>query len=150
VWAGSPIHPRDRFRSIALEKVAALAKAPGVSFFSFQKGPAAEQAKAPPPGMKLVDLSNDLTDFAESAALLANLDLLISVDTAAVHLAGAMGAPVWTLIDYNPDWRWLLDRTDSPWYPTMRLFRQTRFYDWSETLELAAEALREFVHQKHG
>src|SRR5207237_1171571 len=134
---------------IALERLAPLvAAAPGVTFFSLQKGPAAAQASAPPAGMKLVDLSQQMEDFADSAALLANLDLLIAVDTAIVHLAGAMAMPTWTLIDFNPDWRWLLGRSDSPWYPTMRLFRQTRYFDWSETIGQVGEALREFVERK--
>jgi hypothetical protein len=83
----------------------------------------------------IVDLTSHLTDFAETAALVSCLDLVISVDTSVVHLAGALGRPVWTLLPYSPDWRWLLDRDDSPWYPTMRLFRQTAARDWAGVVD---------------
>src|SRR5213076_1531308 len=105
------------------------AQFPNVVFFSLQKGDAASQAANPPPGMDLVNLTGGLSDFAQTAALIANLDLIISVDTAAVHLAGAVGKPVWTLLAFCPDFRWMLNRDDSPWYPTMRLFRQEKFGD---------------------
>jgi len=94
--------------------------------------------------MVLRDYTSDLMDFADTAALLENLDLLITVDTSVAHLAGAMGKPVWLLLPFVPDWRWLLHREDSPWYPTLRLFRQQARGNWSEVMVRVAEALKEF------
>ena len=99
-----------------------------------QKGGASIEAGAPPAGLPLIYFAEDLKDFADTAALLANLDLVITADTAVAHLAGAMGKPVWTLLPFVPDWRWLLDRSDSPWYPPMRLFRQPRLMDWAPVI----------------
>ena len=144
-WAGRPEHKNDRNRSMPLARFAPLAQVPGVRFYSLQKGEAAAQAKAPPAGMELIDWTEELNDFADTAALIANLDLVISVDTAVVHLAGAMGKPVWTLLPFAPDWRWLLDRQDSPWYPTMRLFRQPSIGDWDSVMQRVAGALSELV-----
>jgi Tfp pilus assembly protein PilF len=146
-WAGRAEHWNDRNRSVALAVLAPLASVPGILFLSLQKGPASQQAAAPPPGMELVDHTADLHDFADTAALVANLDLVISVDTAIVHLAGALAKPVWTLLPFCPDWRWLLDRSDSPWYPTMRLFRQSAAGDWASVMNLVAGELRQrLVH----
>jgi len=133
-WAGNPAHKNDRNRSLALEKLAPLAGAPDTVFFSLQKGPQSEEALNPPAGLKLIDLQNDLPDFHHTAAAIMNLDLVISVDSAVAHLAGALGRPVWTLLPFAPDWRWMLDRTDSPWYPTMRLFRQKQRGDWDSVV----------------
>jgi len=142
-WAGNPGHLADRRRSVTLATLAPLARAPGVTFYSLQKGEAAAQAAAPPPGMKLVDLTEREKDFSDTAALLTHLDLVVSVDTAIAHLAGAMGVPVWTMIPFGPDWRYHLARSDNPWYPTMRLFRQEREGDWSGVVErLLRELLR--------
>ena len=91
--------------------------------------------------MELIDYMVELDDFADTAALVANLDLVIAVDTSVAHLAGAMGKPVWVLLPYAPDWRWLLEREDSPWYPTMRLFRQKSRGDWGEVIDRVAQAL---------
>jgi len=125
-WSGNPRHHRDRQRSLPPELIPTLtAGLPGISFLSVQHG-------APPPGV--LSLDDRLTDFADTAGLMANLDLTISVDTAAAHLAGALGLPVWVLLSYAPDFRWMLDREDSPWYPTMRLFRQRRLGDWGHLL----------------
>jgi len=140
-WAGSPTHNNDRQRSLKLADLARLAGVSGVRFYSLQKGAAAGEAKAPPPGMELTDWTPELNDFAATAALLAHLDLVIAVDTAVVHLAGAMGKPVWTMIPFVPDWRWLLEREDSPWYPTMRLFRQPRIGDWDSVIARMALTL---------
>jgi Flp pilus assembly protein TadD len=144
VWAGNPGFPGDALRSLDFAVYAPLAQAPGVVFYSLQKGEAAAQAKNPPPGMRLIDLGPDLNDFADTAAALAHLDLLISVDTSIVHLAGAMARPVWTLVPFVPDFRWLLKREDSPWYPTMRLFRQGSANDWAGVIGRIAEALKEY------
>jgi len=148
VWAGNPAHKNDRNRSLKPANLAPLAEVPGVQFLSLQKGDTAAETETPPLGMKLVDVAEELKDFADTAALLANLDLVIAVDTAVVHLAGAMGKPVWTLLPFAPDWRWLLDRPDSPWYPTMRLFRQPAIGDWDSVMAGVREHLQLLVHSR--
>jgi len=145
-WAGHPAHKNDRRRSFKLASLAPLAEVSGMRFISLQKGDAAAEARTPPAGIKLVDVAEELKDFADTAALLANLDLVIAVDTAVVHLAGAMGKPVWTLLPFAPDWRWLLERSDSPWYPTMRLFRQPATGDWDSVMAEVREQLQLLVH----
>ncbi len=145
VWAGQPLNIRDGERSIAFSMLAPLVRTTGVTFYSLQTGDAASQAKHPPRGMELIDLTADIRDFADTAALISHLDLVISVDTAVAHLAGAMAKPVWVMITSVPDWRWLLDREDSPWYPTMRLFRQTVRGHWDDVVRRVAEALRAFA-----
>jgi Flp pilus assembly protein TadD len=142
VWAGSPGHKNDRNRSMRVEQFAALANVSNVEFHSLQKGPAAEQSSTPPRGFGLIDRTGQLADFADTAALIANLDLVISVDTSVVHLAGAMGKPVWVLLPLAPDWRWMLDREDTPWYPTIRLFRQDASGEWEGVVHRIAIALR--------
>jgi len=137
-WAGSATHKNDRNRSLPLAKLAPLAQE-GVEFFSLQVGPGAIQT-----GMRLTDLTSRLHDFADTAALIAELDLIISVDTAVVHLAGAMGKPVWVLLPEPADWRWMLRREDSPWYPTMRLFRQSRPGEWDEPIARMSQELAKF------
>jgi tetratricopeptide (TPR) repeat protein len=144
-WAGRPTHQNDRIRSIELNTLAPLAGAKGVRFYSLQKGPAARQAGAPDAAIEVVDFSDQLVDFVDTAALIANLDLVITVDTAVAHLAGAMGKPVWVLLAHLPDWRWMLDREDSPWYPTMRLFRQNAPGQWNDVIARVAECLENFV-----
>jgi tetratricopeptide (TPR) repeat protein len=144
VWSGNPAHKNDHNRSIPLAALAPLANVPGILLVSLQKSPASQQAVAPPPQIQLLDCTADLHDFADTAALVANLDLVISVDTAIVHLAGALAKPVWTLLPFCPDWRWLLDRCDSPWYPTMRLFRQPAIGDWTSVVQLLAAELAKF------
>ena len=143
-WAGNPVHKNDRNRSMRLNQLAPLAAAGDIEFHSLQKGPAAAQPLQPSAGMKLIDFSADLTDFAETAALIENLDLVICVDTAVAHLAGAMGKPVWVLLPFEPDWRWMLNRADSPWYPSMRLFRQTTPGNWNEVIERVRRALADY------
>jgi ADP-heptose:LPS heptosyltransferase len=144
VWAGSSKTPNNRQRSIKLANLAPLCQTPGVRFFSLQKGDPATEAKNPPAGMKLVDWTAQISDFADTAALIANLNLVISVDTSVAHLAGAMGKPVWTLLPFVSDWRWLAEREDSPWYPTMRLFRQAAAGDWSGVISRIAGELAMF------
>jgi ADP-heptose:LPS heptosyltransferase len=104
-------------------------------FFSLQLARGAERVVTDAFHSKLVDLTEHIRDFSDTAALLENLDLIISVDTAVAHLAGALGKRVWTLIPFSPDWRWLLDREDSPWYPTMRLYRQPKPGDWETVVQ---------------
>jgi tetratricopeptide (TPR) repeat protein len=145
VWAsGQAIHGK----SLALSALAPLARVPGVRFYSLQKGAAASEAAHPPPGMDIVDWTDQLADFADTAALLANLHLVISVDTAVTHLAGALAKPVWTLLRCVPDWSWLLGREESLWYPTMRLFRQPARGDWGSVVARVADALRERVNER--
>ena len=144
-WAGNPGFKQNRYRNIPLERFLPLTEVPGVAFYSLQKGGEAEEAKNPPAGMKLFDHTEDISDFSDTAAFIENLDLIISVDTVIAHLAGALGKPVWTLLPFSPEWRWLLDREDSPWYPTMRLFRQTSFGDWQSVIARAAAELRGMV-----
>jgi hypothetical protein len=138
VWAGRPAHRRDRHRSIAPANLALLTQVPGTRFFSLQKG----DAPQPPLDFPLTDWTTELGDLANTAGLMANLDLVISVDTAVAHLAGALAKPVWLLLPFAPDWRWMWDRPNSPWYPTMRLFRQTVPGDWDDVIERVAVALR--------
>lgn len=151
VWAGAPRQAQpasnatDRRRSIALARYARLAAIPGLSFVSLQKGDAAAQTLAPPAGLQIHDWTDGLDDFSDTAALIAALDLVISVDTAVVHLAGALGKPVWMLNRFDTCWRWLLGRNDSPWYPTLRQFRQPAPGDWDLVLEAVARALAGLV-----
>ncbi|MGD1278053.1 MAG: tetratricopeptide repeat protein [Tepidisphaeraceae bacterium] len=145
VWAGRPSHANDRNRSLPLAALAPLGRVPGVWLCSLQKGDAAKQAQPPPSGMELADFTSELQDLADTAALLANLDLVITVDTAVAHLAGAMAKPVWVLLPLAPDWRWMLDRPDSPWYPTMRLYRQTSLGDWSTVIQSVGQELEQLA-----
>jgi tetratricopeptide (TPR) repeat protein len=148
VWAGSPrredpnTSATDRRRSITLDHYSPLAALSGHSLISLQKGEPAGQTRTPPPGMTLHDWTAELEDFADTAALVEALDLVISVDTSVVHLAGALGKPVWVLNRYDQCWRWLLNRTDSPWYPAARLFRQPSPGDWSGVMRDVVQALR--------
>lgn len=134
VWAGNPTHLRDRFRSLALAQLAPLASVPGVRFFALQKGSGEREAAAPPAGFAIDNLGPELGDFLDTAAVIASLDLVISVDTSVAHLAGALGRPIWTLLPRPADWRWLQDGETSPWYPTMRLYRQRTRGDWAEVI----------------
>jgi Flp pilus assembly protein TadD len=139
-WAGNPRQPNDHKRSSSLAAFAPLAQLPGVQFYSLQMGAAAAQLQSPPAGMRIIDLAPQIRSFADTAAMIEALDLVVSVDTSVAHLAGALGKPVWVPLAYAADWRWLLDRTDSPWYPTMRLFRQPRPGDWEPPMrEIAAQ-----------
>jgi len=127
VWAGNPNHAGDRHRSIQLSVLSPLLDVPGVRFFSLQVGPRAGELHQRPFVRRVVDLAPGLVDFAETAAAVSALDLVISVDTAVAHIAGALGLPTWIMLPVNADWRWLRERRDSPWYPSMRLYRQENF-----------------------
>ena len=147
-WGGNPSHTREAQRSIQLERLEPLTRIAGTVFYSLQKGPAAAQLQRKPPGMRLIDLDAQQADFADTAAIVANLDLVISIDTSVAHLAGAMGKPVWILLHSLPDWRWLLDRQDSPWYPTARLFRQSAAGDWSDVVDRLSTELRRMLENR--
>jgi tetratricopeptide (TPR) repeat protein len=147
VWAGRPGLVADRRRSIALERFAPLAEVPGVSLVSLQKGAAAASVHASS-ALRLHDFTDDLLDFADTAALVASLDLVIGVDTSVIHLAGALGRPVWLLDRFDNCWRWLRGREDSPWYPTLRLFRQTAPGDWEGVIARVGVALRGLVDSR--
>lgn len=140
-WAGSSTQSRNRERSATLEAFAPLADLKGVRFFSLQIG---DTSRAPGvAGLHLVDLTSNIRSFDDTAALIANLDLVVSVDTGVCHLAGAMGKPTLAMLAYSADWRWLLDRDDSPWYPTMRLFRQPARRDWASVMPRIRDAIGE-------
>jgi hypothetical protein len=151
VWAGgarvglTEAQTADQRRSLPLTALSPLASVANCSFVSLQVGSPSEQAARPPAGMTLYDNTSTLRNFADTAALIGNLDLVISVDTSTAHLAGAMGRPVWLLNRFDTDWRWFLDRDDSPWYPTMRIFRQPKPGDWASVVQAVARALREFA-----
>jgi Tfp pilus assembly protein PilF len=147
VWAGRPEHKNDRDRSCSLKVFLPIAELGDISLYSLQKGKAAKQAQNPPRGMKLLDYTEEIRDFSDTAALIENLDLIVSVDTSVVHLAGALGKPVWTLLPFAPDWRWLLNREDSPWYPTMRLFRQTAQGDWESVIAKVTDDILKIIGQ---
>jgi Flp pilus assembly protein TadD len=137
VWSGSPGHRNDTNRSIPPDALSNLANLPNIALISLQRnGPPSETLK-----QSLIDFTPALTDLAQTAALIANVDLVISVDTAVAHLAGALAKPTWLLLPYAPDWRWLLDRDDSPWYATLRLFRQPAPGNWTEPLSRIARAI---------
>ena len=145
VWAGNPLYRRDARRSIALELFSDLTRMDGLRWYSLQVGEPAEALATPPPGLTLVDLGPRQRDLADAASLVASLDLVITVDTSVAHLAGAMGKPVWILVPKPSDWRWLLNRVDSPWYPTARLFRQRVAGDWAQVVNDVRQALVSLV-----
>ena len=130
VWAGNPKHPNDRDRSLPAHYLQPLTRLPGIQCWSLQVGAAAPDT---PEGIE--NLAPELTDFAETAAAIAELDLTITIDTAVAHLAGSLGKPVWLLVQYASDWRWMLDRKDTPWYASMRIFRQRRPGEWKDVME---------------
>jgi len=140
VWGGNKEHRGDRRRSIALERLAPLFAIEGIAWHSLQVGERVAELAGMPPGT-LTDLSPRLKDFAESAGAIMNLDLVIAVDTSVVHLAGALGRPAWVMLPFSPDWRWLVDRDDSPWYPTLKLYRQRAPGDWDDVIHRVAADL---------
>lgn len=147
VWKGNPNFENDAERSLpSLDLLAPLGRVAGVHLYSLQKGAGEAEALQPPAGLQLTHVGSQLADFADTAAVLMNLDLLICVDTAVAHLAGALGRPCWVLLpDYKTDWRWLTEREDSPWYPGgMRLFRQPAAGDWSPVVAAVAAALEQW------
>jgi tetratricopeptide (TPR) repeat protein len=141
VWSGSPTHPRDRFRSLTPQQLAPLMSIGGAQFYSLQKGPTSADLSELTCTRNIIDIGPELNSFADTAAAISQLDLVIGVDTAVVHVAGALAKPVWTLIPNPADWRWLENRDASPWYPTMRLFRQRDHGDWGEVIRRVTAAL---------
>jgi tetratricopeptide (TPR) repeat protein len=158
VWQGRPEHRRDRLRSFPLESLAPLAAVPGVQLFSLQKGPGSEQLTALSQGQgraatfEVVDLGRTLDNegplFLDTAAAMKSLDLVITPDTSTAHLAGGLAVPVWIALPLGAEWRWMTRREDSPWYPTMRLFRQTSLGDWTELFGRMADALHKLADEK--
>ncbi len=146
-WRGNPAHQNDRYRSFDVKCFADIARIPGIQLFSLQKPTDASKPERWTGMAAVEDLGTQLdpnTDqFIDTAGVLENLDLLITADTSVAHLAGALGRPVWVLLPYASDWRWMLERDDSPWYPTMRLFRQRTFDNWEEVFQRVHEALQE-------
>jgi tetratricopeptide (TPR) repeat protein len=140
-WQGSPTHQNDRDRSIPASCFEPLARCSGLRLLSLQKAAGVEQLQALAGRFPVTELGSRLDDFMDTAAVIMNLDLVITCDTAVAHLAGALGAAVWVALPFVPDWRWLLDRSDSPWYPTMRLFRQRERGNWQGVFEAIQEAL---------
>lgn len=147
-WAGRNFP--DPGRSCPFHNLAPLLEIPGITFFSLQVDLGREDARIAADRMSLVDLADRIHDFSDTAALMANLDLVISIDTSVAHLAGALGITTWTLLPFAADWRWLLEREDSPWYPTMRLFRQKHAGEWDEVIRQVKDALIAFVEKRRG
>lgn len=150
VWAGNPEHSNDENRSSSFAEFRRLFTIPGVLWVNLQVGEEQKRFKEISDAERVFDTAGELTDFAETAGVIANLDLVIAVDTAVAHLAGAMGKPTWLLVPYHPEWRWELKREDCFWYPTMRLFRQALRGDWQEVLQRVAVALAEQVSSTEG
>lgn len=154
VWAGDPHknHPKryraDRRRSAPLARLATLGTVPGITWYSLQKGDAAEQARGPNAPFPIVDLTDELESFEDTAALIEALDLIVAVDTAVGHLAGALAKPTWSMLRYDCCWRWLKDRTDSPWYPQARLYRQPQRFDWESVAATVAHDLAALVRTR--
>ena len=144
-WAGSAAHPRDRRRSCSLAQYLPLAAVPGIVLLSLQKERTDDDVALLRRHPEIIDLGPWLDDFAAAAAAISRLDLVIAVDTAVAHLAGALARPVWTLLAATPDWRWLVGREDTPWYPTMRLFRQPAPGDWGAVVERVAAELEDYA-----
>jgi hypothetical protein len=142
-WAGAPTHLNDANRSTTFAMLTPLRDVAGVAFYSLQKGPRSADAAG---ADWIIDRTGELSDFSETAALIENLDLLISVDTSVVHVAGALAKTTWVMLPFPPDWRWLRSwRERSPWYPTMKLFRQNKPRAWDEVVGRVATALRDLA-----
>jgi tetratricopeptide (TPR) repeat protein len=148
VWAGSPGHLNDRNRSCPIDLFLPITRMDGLRFFSLQKEIPERWAGSSVTEMNLMDYTGDIEDFSDTAGIIMNLDLVITVDTAVAHLTGALGKPVWILLPFAPDWRWMLSREDSPWYPTMRLFRQPSPGDWISVISKVHDELKRIIVDK--
>jgi hypothetical protein len=144
-WAGRPTHNNDINRTITLDTLAPIAALDGIALVSVQKGPATSQVANYKGHAPIIDLDKQIVDFDDTMAVLENVDLLVCVDTSVGHFAGAMGRPAWIMIPYAPDWRWLRDREDSPWYPSLRLFRHKLPRRWDLLVPEVAEELKRWV-----
>jgi len=148
VWAGNPSHLNDACRSIPIELLKALWKVDSIQYFSLQVGDRIHDLKRLDSDLQIKDLGSHLNDFADTADAIERLDLVITVDTAVAHLGGALAKTVWLLLPFAPDWRWFLGRESSPWYPTMRLFRQPSHRDWPGVIRRVASELEMFVKSR--
>jgi hypothetical protein len=144
-WAGNPTYKQDRTRTIGLPRILPLLSRTDVRYVGLQRDLRDGDEEILRRHPQLENLGDALESFADTAAVIASLDLIISIDSATAHLAGALGKPVWILLPYAPDWRWLLGRDDSPWYPSARLFRQARLDDWSGVVEKVTQELAHFA-----
>jgi hypothetical protein len=144
-WAGRPTHNNDINRTITLDTLAPIAALDGIALVSVQKGPATSQVANYKGHAPIIDLDKQIVDFDDTMAVLENVDLLVCVDTSVGHFAGAMGRPAWIMIPYAPDWRWLRDREDSPWYPSLRLLRHKQPRRWDLLVPEVAEQLKQWV-----
>lgn len=147
IWAGRPTHNNDRNRSALLADFRPLGNVAGIALLALQKGPKTEQAGAWYGRAPMINIGAEIADYDDTMAILDNLDLLVSVDTSVAHLAGAMGHPVWIMLPRAPDWRWLLDRSNTPWYPSARLFRQPNARRWDDVVQAIGEELNASLHQ---
>lgn len=145
-WAGNPNRQDDRMRSCPVVLLSGMPELPGISWFNLQKDMPEDAGESRAFARRLIDLAADFSDFADTAAAIQALDLVITVDTAVAHLAGALGKPVWTMLGYAADWRYLRDRQDCPWYPSMRLYRQPQPGDWAATIARIEADLETFVN----
>jgi hypothetical protein len=144
-WQGNPRYPLDRKRSFPLTRFAPMARLPGVRLISLQNGPGTEQLRTlaePFPVLDLEGQGRGLGDFLDTSAVLKNLDLVVTPDLSVAHLAGGLGVRVWLALPFVAEWRWMADREESPWYPSMRLFRQSRPDDWDEVFQRITSALK--------
>jgi hypothetical protein len=143
IWAGRPAHNNDRNRTVLLADLAPLDEVPGIALLALQKGPRTGQAGGWFGRAPLINLGAEIETYDDTMAILRNIERLVTVDTSVAHLAGAMGRPVWIILPFAPDWRWLLQREDTPWYPTARLFRQSGPRRWDDVLQRVVAALRQ-------
>jgi hypothetical protein len=145
-WSGNPELKKPYYdRSCSLDAFSPLGHVKDITLYSLQKRFSSEQQDQPPEGIEIINYMDEIDDFYGTAALINNLDLVITIDSAVAHLAGALGKPVWTLLPFVPDWRWMLDREDSPWYPSMRLFRQPAPGDWKTVMEHVVAELKKAI-----
>jgi hypothetical protein len=142
-WSGRPTHKNDHNRSVALGDFLGIFAGVDAAIVSLQREVRDADAAVLHERSDVIHFGEDLNDFTDTAALIENLDLVVAVDTSVVHLAGALGKPAWVLLPFMPDWRWLLDRDDSPWYPSLRLFRQDESRGWDRVIARVNAALRD-------
>ena len=144
-WCGGTAHMFDVMRSLSLQMFLPLAETPNVKLYSFVRDKRPGEAELLLANSAIEDLSPRIKNFADTARFVSQMDLVITCDTSLAHLAGGMGKKVWTLLPFAPDWRWMLDREDSPWYPTMRLFRQNKSGDWANVIARVQAELRAYA-----